>query len=80
MEVVSQRNPDSPDVSYYGLPKIHQEGYPLREIVDGNGGLTKKVHGYISSVLKTYIGESEYYVKNSEHFVKSLEGVKVEEG
>ena len=64
----------------YGLPKIHKEGYPLREIVDGNGGLTKKVHGYISSVLKTYIGESEYYVKNSEHFVKSLEGVKVEEG
>ena len=25
----------------YGQPKVHKEGYPLREIVDGNNSITK---------------------------------------
>ena len=53
----------------YGLQKIHKENYPLREIVDGNGGVTKDIHKYISSVIKQYVGKSDYYVKNSKHFI-----------
>ena len=34
----------------YGQVKIHKEGYPLREIVDANGGATKPIDGYIAKI------------------------------
>ena len=62
----------------YGQPKIHKENYPMREIVDGTGGVTKNIHKYISSIIRTYTGKSEYYVKNSKHFVDMIKDLRVE--
>ena len=47
----------------YGQPKIHKENYPMREIVDSTGGVTKNIDKYIASIIKTYTGKSQYYVK-----------------
>ena len=52
----------------------------MREIVDGNGGVTKKIHTYISKIIKTYVGQSEYAVKNSHEFVENIKDQTVEEG
>ena len=64
----------------YGQPKIHKQGNPLREIVDSNGSVYKAVDKYISKVIKPLTGKTDYYVKNSEHFVNSIKNIKVEEG
>ena len=61
----------------YGHPKIHKPGNPLREIVDGSGGVVKQVDKFISNVIKHYVGDNEYYVKNSAHFVEQMKEVKV---
>ena len=63
----------------YGQPKIHKENYPMREIVDGTGGVTKDIDKYISSIIKTYTGKSEHYVKNSAHFANMIKDLRVEE-
>ena len=63
----------------YGQPKIHKENYPMREIVDSTGGVTKDIDKYIASIIKTYTGKSEYYVKNSAHFVSMIKDLKVDD-
>ena len=63
----------------YGQPKIHKANYPLREIVDSTGSVAKEVDKYISRILKKYVGKTEYYVKNSAHFVESIKDMKVED-
>ena len=62
-----------------GVPKIHKEGRPMREIVDGNGGILKEIDRHISKILKKYVGLSEYYIKNSKDFVDKAKDMKVEE-
>ena len=39
----------------YGSPKVYKEGNPLRETVDANGGVTKKMNQTSSQLIKTYI-------------------------
>ena len=63
----------------YGQPKMHKEGRPMREIVDGNGGILKEIDRHISKILKKYVGLSEYYIKNSKDFVDKARDLKVEE-
>ena len=63
----------------YGQPKIHKENYPMREIVDSTGGVTKDIDKYIGSIIKTYTGKSEHYVKNSAHFASMIKDLRVEE-
>ena len=63
----------------YGQRKIHKANYPLRETVDSTGSLVKEVDRFISKILKKYVGKTEYYVKNSAHFVSMIKDMKVEE-
>ena len=62
----------------YGQPKIHKANYPLREIVDSTGSAAKEVDKYISTILREYVGKSEYYVKNSAHFADTIKDLRVE--
>ena len=56
----------------YGSPKVHKEGYPLREIVDGTNSVTKRVDKYVSRIIKTYTLDSEYSIKNAKDFVQKM--------
>ena len=49
----------------YGSPKIHKEGYPLREIVDSTNSVAKSIDKYVSRVIKTYTEGSPHAIRNS---------------
>ena len=63
----------------YGQIKIHKEGYPLREILNSIGSVTKQIDKLFSNVIKTYTKDSPSYVRNSSHFVESMKDLRVEE-
>ena len=56
----------------HGHPKIHKADYPLREIVDGTGGVVKQVDKFLSQIIKQYVKDTDYYVKNSTDFVEKV--------
>ena len=62
----------------YGQPKIHKINYPLREIVDGSGSVTRDINRYISQIIKPY-ANNEYTIKNSKAFIEIIKDVKLEE-
>ena len=43
---------------FYGLPKIHKTGTPLRPIVSSRGSVTYGVAKVLSKVLKPLVGKS----------------------
>ena len=43
---------------FYGLPKIHKTGNPLRPIISSRGSVTYRVAKLISKVLKPLVGKS----------------------
>ena len=65
-----------PDVTQipraYGSPKIHKEGYPLREIVDSTNSAAKKIDKYVSRIIKTYTLDNPHNIKNSRDFVDKI--------
>ena len=63
----------------YGQPKVHKANYPLREIVDSTGSVTKPIDKYISKIIQKYVGKTPYYVKNSAHFVEMIKDLTVED-
>ena len=62
-----------------GQPKIHKEGNPLREIVDSIGSVYKEVDKHIAKIIKPLRGNTEYVVKNSQHFIETVKDIKLEE-
>ena len=63
----------------YGHPKIYKPGYPLREIVDGTGGVVKQVDKFVANIIRQYIEPTEHLVKNSADFVDQTRDMRVGE-
>jgi hypothetical protein len=57
---------------FYGLPKIHKEGVPLRPIVSQIGAPTYRLSKYLAQSLQQFVGQSPSCVKNSDHFIDIL--------
>ena len=55
---------DSPP-RYYGLPKIHKEGVPLRPIVSTVNTITYQCAKYLADFITPLVGQTNSYVKNS---------------
>ena len=54
----------------YGQPKIHEQIYPLREIVDGSDGVTKEVNTFIAKIIEPLIDtKTKHYITNSVNFL-----------
>ena len=47
---------------FYGLPKLHKTGNPLRPIVSSRGSVTYGVAKVISKVLKPLVGKSPHHI------------------
>ena len=62
----------------WGAPKVHKEGYPLREIVDSVNSITKPADKYISKIIKTYRGNTQHHINNSTDFINKIKDIKVE--
>ena len=65
---------------FYGLPKIHKAGTPLRPIVSSRGSITYGVAKELSHIIKPLVGQSPHHLKNTQHFIQQLQGKRLEPG
>ena len=70
---------DSPAPRFYGLPKIHKPGVPIRPIVSYTGTPLYNVSKYIADILKTYIEKEGRHSENSKVFSEYVRTLTVEE-
>ena len=60
---------------FYGLPKIHKTGTPLRPIVSSWGSVTYGVAKVLTRVLKPLVGKSPHCIQSTRDFVNRVKGV-----
>ena len=65
--------PGSP--KFYGLPKIHRPGMPLRFIVSSIGTVTYQTAKEVARILKPLVGRSPHHVKNTQDFIDQIKGI-----
>ena len=63
---------------FYGLPKIHKEGVPLRPIVSSIGTVTYYTSKELSRILKPLVGSSPYHIQNSQDFIQQIQGIQLQ--
>ena len=59
---------------FYGLPKIHKEGKPLRPIISSIGAVTYSTSKEISRILKPLVGKAPYHIQTSQDFIQQIQG------
>ena len=59
---------------YYGLPKVHKPGMPLRPIISSIGSVTNSTTKKLARIIKPLVGGSSHHVKNNMDFIQSIEG------
>ena len=65
---------------FYGLPKIHKTGTPLRPIVSSRGSITYGVAKELSHIIKLLVGQSPHHLKNTQHFIQQIQGKRLQPG
>ena len=64
---------------FYGLPKVHKEGIPLRPIVSSIGAASYETAKELARILKPLMGISPYQVQNSRDFIQQIQDIKLKE-
>ena len=64
---------------FYGLPKIHKEGIPLRPIVSSIGAVSYETSKELARILKPLVGKSPYHVHNTQDFIQQIKDIKLKE-
>ena len=62
---------------FYGLPKVHKAGVPLRPIVSSIGAVSYETSKELSRILKPRVGHSPYHVHNNQEFLHQLQEQKL---
>ena len=65
---------------FYGLPRIHKPGIPLRPIVSSTGTVTYSTAKELAKILKPLVGMSTHHVYNTKDFVDQLKDVRLQQG
>ena len=65
---------------FYGLPKIHKPGTPLRPIVSGCGSAPYGVAKELAKILKPLVGKSPHHITSTQDFVEQAKQIKLEPG
>ena len=63
---------------FYGLPKIHKEGMPLRPIVSSIGAVIYATSKELSRILKPLVGRLPYHIQNTQDFIQQIEGIQLQ--
>ena len=59
---------------FYGIPKLHKPNIPLRPIISSSGTVTRRLAGWLASLLTPYLGKfSTAHLRNSLDFKNRLE-------
>ena len=61
---------------FYGLPKIHKSGIPLRPI--SRGSISYEVAKELARILKPLVGSSPHHIKNTGDFIIQIKHVKLQ--
>ena len=70
---------DSPAPRFYGQPKIHKPGVPIRPIVLYSGSPLYNLNKYIANILKAYVRDENNNAKNSTTFSNNIRNVPIED-
>ena len=62
---------------YYGLPKVHKPGMPLRPIISSVGSVTHATAKELVRIIKPLVGGSQHHVKNNMDFIHSIECIQL---
>ena len=62
---------------YYGLPKVHKPGMPLRPIISSIGSVTHTTAKELARIIKPLVGGSSHHVKNNMDFIQNIEGIQL---
>ena len=62
---------------YFGLPKIHKAGVPLRPIISSRGSATYETAKELAKILKPLVGRSPHHVQNNKDFLDSIKNIKI---
>ena len=65
---------------YYGLPKIHKAGTPLRPIISSIGTATYNTAKELARILKPLVGTSNHHVQNTRDFIDQIKDVRLKDG
>ena len=60
---------------FYGLPKVHKQGMPLRPIVSSIGAVTYEATKELSKIMKPLVGKSPHHVQNNQEFLQHPKGI-----
>ena len=63
---------------YYGLPKIHKVGVPLRPIISSKGSATYETAKELAKIIKPLVGRSPHHVQNNKDFLESIRNIKLQ--
>ena len=62
---------------FYGLPKIHKAGVPLRPIVSSRGSVSYNIAKELAKILKPLAGRTIYSVHNTQDFAEQMRTIKL---
>ena len=65
---------------FYGLPKIHKTGIPLRPIVSSIGAAAYNTAKELAKILKPLVGMSAHHVHNTRDFVEQIKYIRLKQG
>ena len=63
---------------FYGLPKVHKAGVPLRPIVSSRGSVTYNTSKELARILKPLAGRSTFSVQNTMDFVEQVKNIRLQ--
>ena len=64
---------------FYGLPKVHKEGIPLRPIVSSIGAVSYETSKELARILKPLVGMSPHHVHNTQDLIEQIKDIKLKE-
>ena len=64
--------------TFYGLPKVHKSGIPLRLVVSSRGSISYEVAKALARILKPLVGSSPHHIKNTGDFIEQIKQVKLQ--
>ena len=63
---------------FYGLPKVHKAGVPLRPMVSSRGSVTYNIPKELARILKLLAGRSTFSVQNTMDFVEQVKSINLQ--
>ena len=77
--IIIRKPTDSPAPRFYGQPKIHQPGVPIRPIVSYSGSPLYSLNKYMANILKAYVKDEKNNAKNSTTFSNYIRNAPIED-